>query len=61
MSENNLAYPVVYDENRSLSSKFGVFGTPTVIIIDKEGIIRYKNTALAEDLETHFADLMCCC
>ncbi len=39
MREHGLEMPVVVDESGDMQSKFGVFGTPTHIVIDREGRI----------------------
>lgn len=53
-----LDYPVAFDEGSEVSRAFGVVGTPTVIITDKSGIVRYRGSSVPEDLGKHFARLM---
>jgi peroxiredoxin len=50
----NIRYPLYFDEGSTLTRKFKVAGTPTVIIVDKSGIIRYRGVAPPPDLLTHF-------
>ena len=50
-------YPVYFDKGSQLTKKFKVSGTPTVIIVDKSGIIRYRDVAPPADLSTHFDEL----
>jgi peroxiredoxin len=52
-----IRYPLYFDEESQLTRKFKVAGTPTVIIIDKSGIIRYRNVAPPPDLLAHFDEL----
>lgn len=51
-------YPLAFDEGSEVTRAFGVAGTPTVLILDKQGIIRYRDAAVPKDLEDHFAMLM---
>ncbi len=50
-------YPLYFDEGSTLTKKFKVAGTPTVIIVDKSGIVRYRDVAPPVDLLTHFETL----
>jgi len=52
-----IEYPVYFDKGSQLTRKFKVSGTPTVIIVDKSGIIRYRDVAPPADLSTHFDEL----
>lgn len=53
-----LDYPVAFDEGSIVTHAFGVAGTPTVLIADKNGIVRYRGAEVPEDLASHFARLM---
>lgn len=53
-----LDYPVAFDEGSKVTRAFGVAGTPTVVIADKSGIVRYRGSAVPDDLMQHFARLM---
>ncbi len=53
-----ISYPVAFDSSSHISRKFKVQGTPTIIIVDKKGVIRYRSTNVPEDLNTHFKALM---
>ncbi len=50
-------YPIFFDNDSSLTQRFHVSGTPTIIIVDKSGIVRYRDVSPPEDLASHFADL----
>ncbi len=52
-----LNYPVAFDHGSEVSRAFGVAGTPTVVILDKRGIVRYRAAAVPQDLGEHFASL----
>ena len=39
---NSLTFPVLTDEGGMTAREYGVFGFPTIFIIDREGIIRKK-------------------
>ena len=54
----NIQYPLYFDAGSKLTRKFKIAGTPTVIIVDKSGIIRYRDVAPPPDLMTHFDALM---
>ena len=50
LDENKYTFPVVFDMDGSVSTKFRVSGIPTTYIIDKDGIIVNRVTgALSED------------
>ncbi len=53
----DLNYPVAFDHGSKVSRAFGVAGTPTVVILDKRGIVRYRAAAVPEDLGDHFTSL----
>ena len=53
-----IPYPVVFDTGSQITSKLGVKGVPTVIIVDKKGVIRYRANLAPEDLSKHFDTLM---
>lgn len=50
-------YPIYFDKDSNLTKRFKVQGTPTIIIVDKSGIVRYRDVSPPEDLAAHFADL----
>ena len=46
LSDYGLEMPVVFDESGEMQSKFGVYGTPTHVVIDIHGrIVHFGNTA----------------
>ena len=46
MSTNNYTYPVLFDQNLTMTHLFGVKGTPTNFIIDKNGVIQFRQTGV---------------
>jgi peroxiredoxin len=42
VEKNHIPYPVVYDEGGVIAKSFGVNGVPTVIIVDKNDIVRHR-------------------
>ena len=49
ISENGYDFPVYYADG--LNSAFGVKGIPTLFVIDKQGMIRYKKVGFSEGEE----------
>jgi len=50
-------YPLYFDKGSQLTRKFKVSGTPTVIIVDKGGIVRYRGVSPPMDLAQNFDEL----
>ncbi len=57
MKKYKMNYPVLFDTGSKITKKYGVQGTPTVMIVDSEGVVRYKSASLPKDLENHFDSL----
>lgn len=53
----NLPYALAFDDNSRISELFGVFGTPTQVIIDIDGHIRYQGHQFPHGLEKMLATL----
>jgi cytochrome c biogenesis protein CcmG/thiol:disulfide interchange protein DsbE len=53
MKRYKVTYPVSFDEGSRVTSDFGIQGTPTTIVVDKKGIIRYRSAALPPDLDIY--------
>jgi peroxiredoxin len=59
--DNGLSFTLQTDEAAMTSKKYGVFGFPTIFIVDREGIIREKilgqtDTARLEKIVTRYLD-----
>lgn len=53
----DLPYAVAFDEGAKVTRAYGVMGTPTQFVIDRNGVIRYRDAATPRDLAEHFAAL----
>jgi peroxiredoxin len=42
----HIPYPVAYDEGGAISKSFGINGVPTIIIVDKNDIVRHRGGIL---------------
>lgn len=51
--ENLIYYPVLLDKNSSVSGIYGIDNVPTIFILDKNGIIRYKFRGYPGTLELY--------
>lgn len=47
-----LPFPVIYDEGHAITGAYGVRGTPTHVIIDRDGLIRYFRISPPENLDS---------
>lgn len=56
--KHQLNYPLAFDDNRTVSKMYGVMGTPTQVIIDINGVIRYRAAETPDDIETHLNTLL---
>lgn len=54
----NLNFEVIFDKDQKIIKAFRVMGTPTHIIIDRKGVIRYRDSELPEDLGKHMEELL---
>lgn len=53
VSKYKLPYPIAFDEGAKVTRLYGVMGTPTQIIIDRQGIIRYRGSVTPKDLSRY--------
>lgn len=58
VKKNNLNFTVIFDKGAKVTKSFGVMGTPTHIVIDRKGIIRYRGAEAPEDIEKHMKELL---
>ena len=47
----------IFDRDGKIIRAFGVMGTPTHIIIDIKGVVRYRDAQMPVDLEEHIEEL----
>jgi len=56
--KRQIPYTILYDENNIASRLYGVQGIPVSIIIDKKGIIQFRDYKLPENIEKVFGRLL---
>ena len=49
-----ISYPVAFDQKGTIVESFKIVGLPTVIIVDKDGIIRYRAHELPKRCNNYF-------
>jgi len=54
----SIAYPILYDAAGTVSRMYGVMGIPVSVIIDRNGMIKYRGYSLPENYEQLFAQLL---
>jgi thiol-disulfide isomerase/thioredoxin len=58
VKKTGMSYPVFFDSKGAVTEQYGLQGVPTVIIADKNGVIRFRNFAAPDVTEATFAQLM---
>jgi len=58
LEKYEVSYPVAFDNSHGVSESFGVMGTPLILLIDINGIIRYRGSETPEDLNEHLDALL---
>ncbi len=58
MKKYDISYPVGFDEGSRITRRFGILGTPTVILVDRSGVVRYRSSGVPSNLEQNFNILM---
>lgn len=53
-----MEYPVYFDDGTKLTREFKVQGTPTIILTDKQGIVRYRGFSAPRNLDDNFTYLL---
>ncbi|MFA6216520.1 MAG: TlpA disulfide reductase family protein [Candidatus Omnitrophota bacterium] len=48
VKKNNFTFPVLLDENSSLSGNYNVMGIPTYILLDKKGVVKSKSNSFPQ-------------
>ena len=51
-------YPVAFDSGSKITKLYGVMGTPTIMIVDRSGFVKFKGAAVPDDLGDHFDNLL---
>ena len=56
--KTGMTYPAFFDGTGTIAEKYRLQGVPTVIIADKQGVIRFRNFSAPDISEANFAQLM---
>ena len=56
--KHELTYPLAFDEGRKVTQMYVVMATPTLFVIDINGVIRYRDAETPDDIETHLNALL---
>lgn len=51
-------YPVAFDSGSKITKLYGVMGTPTIMIVDRSGFVKFKGAVVPDDLGDHFDNLL---
>lgn len=55
--KNRYSLPVVFDQSGELTARYGVIGTPSQVLIDKDGLVSYRSNLTTDALEAKIAQL----
>jgi len=58
VKKTGMSYPVYFDARGVVTEQYMLQGVPTIIIADKQGVIRFKNYGAPDISEATFAQLM---
>lgn len=58
IKKTGMAYPALFDSTGMIAEQYRLQGVPTIIIADKQGVIRFRNYGTPEITEAIFAKLM---
>jgi peroxiredoxin len=61
MQTNNYTFPVLLDDKMAVTRAYGVQSTPTNFLIDRDGVIRYKQAGAfpsQQDFDTKINTLL---
>lgn len=56
-SRHRYRFPAAYDRYLDIGDAFGIDRTPTVLLVDAWGVVRYKSGWLPDDLDQHLQQL----
>ena len=54
---HQIPYPVAFDEGSIISQMYGVLGTPWQVVIDINGVVRFRSNKTPENLSQHMQRL----
>ncbi|BCR04720.1 hypothetical protein DESUT3_17890 [Desulfuromonas versatilis] len=55
--KHDIAYPLAFDHEFEVSAAVGIWGVPTVLLVDVDGVVRYRQPLLPKDMEQWLARL----
>jgi len=57
--KHDMKYSVIFDDGSTISSAYGIVGTPTQLLVGTDGIIRYRGakTPAITDIEANWEEL----
>jgi thiol-disulfide isomerase/thioredoxin len=58
VQQTEMSYPVLFDASGTIAQRYRLQGVPTIIIADKNGVIRFKNYTAPDITEANFVQLM---
>lgn len=58
VNEFGIKYRVVRDPDASVTRRYKVTGTPTIIFLDRKGVVRFFDNELPKDYESRLAELI---
>ena len=58
VKENAVSFTNIFDKDKKIIKAFGVMGTPTHIVIDRKGVVRYMGVETPDDIEKHMKELL---
>lgn len=58
VKEFGIQYRIVRDPDASVTRRYKVAGTPTIIFLDRDGVVRYFGNALPEDYQSRLSALI---
>ena len=57
MGKAKMRYPVIYDTGSVITKNYGVPGVPTIIIVNKKGIVTFKRNYVPEFKTPNFQEI----
>lgn len=48
--DNQLPYSVLWDEGNKVSEHYGVYGIPTLVLVDPQGVIRFRGNQVDDSV-----------
>jgi peroxiredoxin len=54
----HLKYPLASDENEAVSGSYHVFALPTMVVIDRQGVVKQISIAVTETIDGAIAEAL---